>query len=67
MNPQGGTFASPSSNKDATTAYEDFDDSAIIKELYPDQERFKKEEQRRFELLLEHMDVPIFIEDFKKW
>ncbi|MFN2392546.1 MAG: hypothetical protein ABR566_11340 [Pyrinomonadaceae bacterium] len=53
--------------KDAATAHEDFDDSAIIKELYPDQERFKKEEQRRFELLLEHTDVPLFVEDFKKW
>jgi len=53
--------------RDVATAHEDFDDSAIIKELYPDQERFKKEEQLRFELLLEHTDVPIYVEDFKKW
>lgn len=53
--------------KDAATAHEDFDDSALIKELYPDQEKFRKEEQRRFELLLEHTDVPVFQDDLKKW
>jgi hypothetical protein len=53
--------------KDAATAYEDFDDAAIIKELYPDQEKFRKEEQRRFELLLEHTDVPVFLDDLTKW
>ena len=39
---------------DAKTAYEDFDLIAILEELYPDQETFRKEEQRRFELLIEH-------------
>ena len=29
----------------------------IIKELYPDQETFKKEEQRRFQLILEQISV----------
>lgn len=53
--------------KDATTAFEDFDQSAIVKELFPDQETFKKEEQRRFELLIEHMDVPVRLDDLKKW
>lgn len=53
--------------KDAATAHEEFDDSSIVKELYPDQDKFKKEEQRRFELLLEHTDVPVFIDDLKKW
>ena len=53
--------------KDAATAYDDFDQSPIVNELYPDQERFKKEEQRRFELLIEHMDVPVFLDDLKKW
>ncbi len=53
--------------KDAATAYEDFDQSPIVKELYPDQDKFKKEEQQRFELLLEHMDVPVFLDDLKKW
>jgi hypothetical protein len=53
--------------KDAATAYEDFDETAIVEELYPDQERFKREEQRRFELLLEHMDVPVEIDDLGAW
>lgn len=53
--------------KDAATAHEDFDSSQIVKALYPDQDRFKREEQRRFELLLEHTDVPIVIDDLKSW
>jgi hypothetical protein len=53
--------------KDAATAYEDFDQGPIVKELYPDQEQFKKEEQRRFELLIEHMDVPVVLDDLKTW
>jgi len=39
----------------------------IIKELYPDQETFKKEEQRRFQLIVEHMDVPLKLETFSEW
>lgn len=31
----------------------------IIKQLYPDQATFKKEEQRRFEILISHWDVPL--------
>ena len=30
-----------------------------IKELWPDQEAFKREEQRRFEILLAHWDLPV--------
>jgi len=33
--------------------------SALVNKLYPDQERFKKEEQRRFEILDAHWDVPL--------
>ena len=40
---------------------------AIGLQLYPDQEKFKKEEQRRFEILLEHMDVPIRSEKPEEW
>ena len=40
---------------------------ATVLALYPDQETFKKEEQRRFELLLEHTDIPIFVDDLKDW
>jgi hypothetical protein len=34
-------------------------DEAIAKRLYPDQETFKREEQRRFEILDAHWDVPL--------
>lgn len=34
-------------------------EEAIIKQLYPDQTTFKREEQRRFEILIAHWDVPI--------
>jgi hypothetical protein len=35
------------------------DEEAFIKELWPDQETYKKEEQRRFEILLSHWDLPV--------
>lgn len=38
----------------------------IIKQLYPDQETFKREEQRRFEILLGHWDVPVVNVDLMK-
>jgi len=41
----------------ATTANPDED--AFIKELWPDQATYQKEEQRRFEILLGHIDLPI--------
>jgi len=31
----------------------------MIKQLWPDQETYKKEEQRRFEILLAHWDIPV--------
>ena len=31
----------------------------IIKQLFPDQDTYKREEQRRFEILLAHWDVPV--------
>jgi hypothetical protein len=31
----------------------------LIKELWPDQETYKREEQRRFEILIAHWDVPV--------
>jgi hypothetical protein len=34
-------------------------EEALAKQLYPDQEAFKKEEQRRFEILDAHWDVPL--------
>jgi hypothetical protein len=41
----------------ATTA--DPDEEKTIKQLWPDQETYKKEEQRRFEILLAHWDLPV--------
>ena len=34
-------------------------EEAAIKRLWPDQETYKKEEQRRFEILLAHWDLPL--------
>ncbi len=34
-------------------------EQALIRKLFPDQETFKREEQRRFEILLGHWDLPI--------
>ena len=31
----------------------------ILRELYPDRAKFEREEQRRFEILLAHWDVPV--------
>ena len=41
----------------ATTANPD--EEAFIKQLWPDQETYKREEQRRFEILLGHWDLPV--------
>lgn len=35
------------------------DEAAMIKQLWPDQETFTREEQRRFEILLAHWDLPV--------
>ena len=45
--------------KNAAIANDNFDGSALIKHMYPDQETYKKEEQRRFEILDAHWDLPI--------
>lgn len=41
----------------ATTANPD--EERFIKQLWPDQETYKREEQRRFEILLAHWDLPL--------
>ncbi len=41
----------------ATTANPD--EERTIKQLWPDQEKYKREEQRRFEILLAHWDLPV--------
>jgi hypothetical protein len=45
--------------KNAATANDGFDEKALIKQLYPDQDTYKKEEQRRFQILEAHWDLPI--------
>ena len=40
-------------------------EDAIVKRLYPDQATFKREEQRRFEILDAHWDVPLNELDLK--
>jgi len=34
-------------------------EESLIKQLWPDQETYKREEQRRFEILLAHWDLPV--------
>jgi hypothetical protein len=51
--------------RDVPTAFDDFDPEPIVKQLYPDQAKFKQEEQRRFEILLAHWDLPISSIDLK--
>lgn len=41
----------------ATTANPD--EEAFIKQLWPDQATYQKEEQRRFEILASHWDLPV--------
>src|SRR5216684_2302378 len=45
--------------KNATVANEPFDEPALQKQMYPDQETFQREEQRRFEILDGHWDLPV--------
>ena len=40
------------------------DEPALVRKLFPDQGRFQKEEQRRFEILVAHWDVPLNVIDF---
>ena len=35
------------------------DEARVIKELWPDAEKYEREEQRRFEILLAHWDLPL--------
>jgi hypothetical protein len=53
------TFAVAITFKDAAAMTGPSNEAAIIKKLFPDQATFRKEEQRRFELLDAHWDVPL--------
>jgi len=45
--------------KNVAAAHDAGDEEAVIKALFPDQVKYKKEEQRRFEILLAHWDLPL--------
>jgi len=45
--------------KNAAVAHDGYDSAALLKQLFPDQDTYKKEEQRRFEILDAHWDLPI--------
>jgi hypothetical protein len=52
--------------KNVGVTVDGFDSEALTKQLFPDQETFKREEQRRFEILLAHWDLPIVDVDLNK-
>jgi len=52
--------------KNATVANEPFDEEALKKQVFPDQETYTREEQRRFEILDAHWDLPIRAVDLEK-
>lgn len=43
----------------ATATSANPDEEAMIRQLWPDQATFRREEQRRFEVLLAHWDLPV--------
>ncbi len=53
------TFAVVITYRDTAAMTGPSDEEAIVRRLYPDQEKFRKEEQRRFEILDAHWDVPL--------
>ena len=53
------TFAVAITFKDAPAMNAPSGEDEIVRKLFPDQDTFRKEEQRRFELLDAHWDVPL--------
>jgi hypothetical protein len=45
--------------KNAFIAHDNFDSAPLLKQMFPDQDTYKKEEQRRFEILEAHWDLPV--------
>jgi len=45
--------------RSVAAAHDNTGEDAIVRQLYPDQETFRREEQRRFEILEGHWDVPL--------
>ena len=52
--------------KNIQTTDEGFSEAELARQLYPNQDVFKKEEQRRFEVLKAHWDVPVVDVDLEK-
>ena len=52
--------------KNMAAASDQASEEPIIKQLFPDQETYKLEEQRRFEILLGHWDVPVLSVELTK-
>ena len=53
------TFAVEITFRDLAAMNAPSGEEAIVRQLYPDQATFKKEEQHRFEILEAHWDVPL--------
>ena len=52
--------------KNSTVANEPFEEDALKKQLFPDQAAYEREEQRRFEILDAHWDLPVKTMDLEK-
>ena len=52
--------------KNAAATDDGFDEATLSRQLFKDQKTFKQEEQRRFEILIGHWDVPIIDIDLEK-
>ena len=50
----------------SAAANEPFDEDTLKKQLWPDQATYEKEEQRRFEILDAHWDLPVKTVDIDK-
>jgi hypothetical protein len=53
------TFVVEITFRDAEALYGPHDEEAIKQRLYPDMDTFRREEQRRFEIVHAHWDVPL--------
>ena len=55
--------------KDVKIAHDSREDwtDKTINELYPDRDTFEKEEQRRFSILTEHTDIPVWRDALTDW
>jgi hypothetical protein len=52
--------------KNAAVANEAFDEDPLKKQLWPDQDTYQREEQRRFTILEAHWDLPVKTVDLEK-